>query len=165
MIVPLLLLMLHNREPEEIKLFNKINEYRVSHGKTALIYCDSLSYVAETHSIDLYMTFDIDNPCSLHTWSVSRFWTGGCIPEGKNDQWHIMYNKPYELLGMKARGYEISYMVQPKNYKLGASEPLEWWVRSTPHRNLMLEKNWDRPFKRMGVSIYKGVSTVWFSQD
>lgn len=165
MILSLILFFLHTPEPEEIRLFNKINEYRIKNGKTAVRYCDSLSYVAEMHSIDMYFHFDIDNPCSLHTWSFSKFWTGGCIPEGKNDQWHIMYNKPKELLGMKARGYEISYMVQPKDYKLGAIEPLEWWAKSTPHRNLMLENGWDRPFVRMGVSIYNGIANVWFAQE
>jgi hypothetical protein len=165
MILSLILLLLHTPEPEEIRLFNKINEYRVKNGKTALSYCDSLSYVAETHSIDMYFHFDIDNPCSLHTWSFSKFWTGGCIPEGKNDQWHIMYNKPKELLGMKARGYEISYMLQPKDFKITPKDAFDGWIASTPHRNVILEKGWDRPFVRMGVSIYKGIANVWFAQE
>jgi len=144
MILSLILLLLHTPEPEEIRLFNKINEYRIKNGKTALSYCDSLSYVAETHSIDMYFHFDIDNPCSLHTWSFSKFWTGGCIPEGKNDQWHIMYNKPKEIT--------------PK-------DAFDGWIASTPHRNVILEKGWDRPFVRMGVSIYKGIANVWFAQE
>jgi uncharacterized protein YkwD len=37
------------------------------------------------------------------------------------------------------------------------------WKNSAPHNNQMLEKGW-KPFKRMGVGMYKGVATVWLSR-
>lgn len=164
MILPLIFLFLHEREPQEVNLFNKINEYRIKNGKTALQYSDSLSYVAETHSIDLFFHFDIKDPCSLHTWSYSTRWTGGCIPEGKNDKWGIMYNKPKELLGMDVYAYEIAAMNWDKKLQMTPDELLDLWVNSKPHKNVILENGWPKPFKRMGVSIYKGVSTVWFAE-
>lgn len=159
-----LLFSLHEREPEEIRLFNLVNEYRVKNGKTALKYCDSLSYVAETHSIDLFFNFKYENPCSVHTWSISDRWTGGCIPEGKHNNWDIMYNKPKELLGMNVIGYEIAIMNFPTKWEMRPQDALKWWINSTPHRNCILEKGFSKPFRRMGVSIYKNVSTIWFSE-
>lgn len=151
---------------EEMDLFNKINQYRVKNGKTALAYCDSLSYVAEVHSIDLYKNFSIDNPHSMHSWSISNYWTGGYIDEkSKKTNWNIMYSKPKELLGMKVIGYEIAVMNEPKSFVMTPDDALETWINSPGHNNCILEKGWPRPFKRMGVSIYKGISTVWFSED
>jgi uncharacterized protein YkwD len=164
MILPLMFLFLHEREPQEVKLFNIINEYRVQKGKTRLQYSDSLSYVAEIHSIDLNLNFKEDNPCSLHSWSDSKLWTGGCIPEGKNDKWSIMYDKPKELLGMNKPAYEIAVMNFPEKFSMSPELALKWWLESTPHKKVILEDGWPKPFKKMGVSIYKNVSTVWFSE-
>lgn len=161
-----LLLPLHNRETAEIKLFNMVNEYRVKHGKTRLMYCDSLSYIAEAHSVDLLENFSIDNrACFLHSWSPSNRWTGGCIPDRGQQDWSIMYNKPNELLGMKVKGYEIAVINDPKDYPMSPEAAMEAWINSPGHRNVILEIGWKRPFKRMGVSIYKGVSTIWFAQQ
>lgn len=164
MIALLFPLFLHDREPEEIRLFNLVNEYRVSQGKTRLAYSDSLSYVAETHSIDLFFNFKEDNPCSLHTWSYSKRWSGGCIPEGKNNKWDIMYSKPKELLGMDVIGYEIAVMNFPTKWEMRPQDALKWWLKSIPHKKVILEDGWSKPFTKMGVSIYKNVSTIWFAE-
>jgi hypothetical protein len=147
--------------PEEKKLFNEINTYRAKHGLPAIELCDSLSYVASMHSRDIYFHFNFyDKTCSMHSWSMSKFWTGGCI--NSRDNASIMWNKPREIAGMDVDGFEIAHMHDPKDDQCSADCALDNWQASPSHDNIILERGWRR-WKRMGVSIYKGVATVWFA--
>ena len=168
MITPFLYLLLTvfaTPETEEAKIFKLINEYRIKNGKKSLAYCDSLTYVAKVHAEDLFLNFSIENKdCYLHSWSNNTKWTGGCIPQAGTQDWRIMWNKPKELTGMGAKGYEISLMYTPKETPCDATVVVKQWINSTGHRNCILEKGWPRPFKRMGVGIFRGVATVWFAE-
>jgi hypothetical protein len=151
-----------SKEDQIVKL---INSYRVKEGKTKLPLCDSLNYIAKTHAKDIYENFSIKNKdCFLHSWSQSSKWRGGCIPQQGNQDWTIMWNKPKELLEMKVNGYEIAYMYDPKDSETEPERVVKDWINSEGHRKCIIEKGWPRPFKRMGIGIYKGVTTVWFSE-
>jgi uncharacterized protein YkwD len=151
-----------NKEEQIVRL---INAYRVKQGKTKLPLCDSLNFIAQTHAKDIYENFSITNTnCFLHSWSQSSKWRGGCIPQQGNQDWKIMWNKPKELLGMKVNGYEIAYMYEPKDSETEPERVVKDWIKSEGHRKCIVEEGWPRPFKRMGIGIYKGVTTVWFSE-
>jgi len=146
-------------EPADSKnlvLYKMINTYRVKNGKTALKYSDSLSLVAYIHAVDQFENFSFDDKaCSLHSWSKSNRWRGGCIPPGDRDaNWAIMWDKPKELVGMNAIGYEISFMYDPKTTP----------INPEGHRDCMLEKGWSTHFTKMGVGIYHGLVNVWFAE-
>jgi len=148
------------------EVFNLINAYRIKNGKPALKYCDSLSYVAAVHAYDQFVNYRFDDrTCSMHSWSQSSKWKGGCISEDKSiANWAIMWDKPQELIGMKQKGYEISYMYDPKTTAIDPKEVVEGWIKSPGHRNCMIEKGWHTQFKRMGVGIYQGHVNVWFAE-
>lgn len=154
---------LHERSKEETILFNEINKYRATKSLPPVAYCDSLSYVAHIHSMDIYFHMKFrDVNCSMHSWSESKFWTGGCV--NSRDNAYIMWDKPKELLGMKADGFEIAHMHDPKDDPCNANCALNGWKSSSAHDNLIVERGWTR-WKRIGVSIYKGVATVWFARE
>ena len=150
----------------ERQIFTLINDYRVKNGKSALVYSDSLSLVAKTHAADLYEHFDYnDKSCNLHSWSKNPKWTGGCIQDSSpKDTWEIMWSKPLEVAGIKKPGFEISSMYEPKDTESDPEEVVNGWIQSKGHRNCMLEIGWNRKFKQMGVGVYKGVATVWFTE-
>jgi hypothetical protein len=154
---------LHERSKEERTLFESINKYRAEYSLPPLQYCDSLSYIAHLHSMDIYFhqKFD-DKTCSMHSWSPSRFWKGGCVNGQENAD--IMWDKPKELLGMQVDGFEIAHMHDPRDIPCDAKCSLDNWKSSAPHNHLIIERGWRR-WKRMGVSIYKGVATVWFARE
>lgn len=154
---------LHERSKEEIALFDDINKYRAEFNLPPVKYCDSLAYVAHMHSMDIYFhqKFE-DKTCTMHSWSPSKFWTGGCV-SGKESA-HIMWDKPKELLGMKADGFEIAHMHEPRNIPCNAKCALAGWKSSAPHNNLIIERGW-ASWNRAGVSIYNGVATVWFARE
>jgi hypothetical protein len=148
------------------EVFNLINAYRIKNGKSALKFCDSLAYVASIHAYDQFINYRIDDrTCSMHSWSISDKWKGGCITEDKNiADWVIMWDKPQELIGMKQKGYEISYMYDPKTTAIDPKEVVEGWIKSLSHRNCMIERGWHTHFNRMGVGIYQGHVNVWFAE-
>jgi hypothetical protein len=150
----------------EQQVFNLINAYRFKNGKPALTYSDSLSRVAKTHAVDLYEHFIYnDKSCNLHSWSKSAKWTGGCIQDNSpNEIWEIMWSKPQEIAGINKPGFEISSMYDPKDTESNPDEVVNGWIQSPGHRNCILEIGWNRKFKQMGVGVYKGVTTVWFTE-
>mgnify|MGYP003335262957 CR=1 FL=1 len=147
---------------EEMLLYKKINDYRMSQGLKDLQLCDSMSYVAETHSMNIHQYHDFFNKeCAFHSWypEPNAKWSSGCYEKDHN----IMYSKPKEILGMKLKGYEIAHMHSLKDSECSASCSFKGWLNSSPHNAAMLEKGRKPTFKRMGVSIYKNVATVWFT--
>jgi hypothetical protein len=126
---------------KNLDLFEMINSYRVKNKKTALRYSDSLSLVAYIHAVDQFENYSFyDKACSLHSWSKSNRWRGGCIPpEDKNADWTIMWDKPKELVGMNTKGYEISFMYDPKSTPIDPEEVLKGWINSKGHRDCILE--------------------------
>jgi hypothetical protein len=138
-------------------LQQQVNDYRQQSGLPALQYSDSLSKVALAHCKDLYDNY---RDCNLHSWSKSPIWKGGCV---EKEGWDIMWDKPREIAGMDADGFEIAHMHFPKDDPCSPECALSNWKKSPPHNNILLEKGW-RPFKKMGVAIYRGVATVWFTR-
>ena len=153
-------------DSKNLDLFEMINTYRVKNGKTTLKYSDSLSigaYLPAVDQFDIY-SFD-DKACSLHSWSKSNRWKGGCIPsEDKDADWAIMWDKPKELVGMNTKGYEISFMYDPKTTPINPEEVLNGWISSKGHRDCILEKGWNTQFTKMGVGIHYGLVNVWFAE-
>lgn len=157
-----------NYSGEEMTLYKNINSYRAEKGLPALELSDSLSFVAKLHCINLYENHDYFNrSCSLHTWypssDSSYKWNVGCYGWGTPNP-PIMWFKPKEILGMNCIGYEIAHIHYPKDQQCNARCCLQNWKQSTGHNNVIIENGW-RPFKKIGISIYKGIATVWFSQN
>ena len=153
---------------EEILLYNKINEYRKQNGLEVIKLCDSLSFIAKLHAENIYENHDFyDRSCGLHTWYPSNkySWTSGCYGWNPPYNGKVMWFKPREILGMKAIGYEIAHIHYPKDQQCNSDCCLKNWKESDGHNKTILQIGWKRPFKRIGISIYKGVSTVWFSSE
>jgi hypothetical protein len=75
-----------------------------------------------------------------------------------------MWDKPKEILGMQVDGFEIVHMHDPKDDPCDAKCSLAGWKSSAPHDNIIMERGWAR-WKRIGISIYRGVATVWFARE
>ncbi len=159
--------LLKSYSSEELLLYKKINEYRVQNKLERIILCDSLSFIAQLHAENIYQYHDFYNrECGLHTWYPSKKynWSSGCYGWTTPNP-RLMAMKPKEILGMKTFGYEIAHIHDPKNQQCNSDCCLNNWKESDGHNKVILQVGWKKPFKRMGVAIYKGVAMVWFAPD
>lgn len=148
-------------KPEEKKLYRLINDYRSNMKLPAIPYSDSLSFVASTHAVDLIVSYE-DNGCNLHSWSRFGDWTPGCLSPTTGDI-SIMTSKPREIIGMNVLGFEMVHLHQDKEEECNAACAFSNFLQINMFRYMMQEKiypKWDK----MGISIYKGAASVWFSK-
>lgn len=152
---------------EELKLYNKIMTYRKLRGLPKIPLSKSLTYVAQTHCLDLYKNKPHkEKQCNLHSWSTSDEWSSCCYTKNHKNA-SCMWNKPLELTNYKGDGYEISAgpsKIKNADYPIDAKQALSGWKNSEGHNNVILNKKiWkDRKWEAIGVGIYKGYACVWF---
>lgn len=146
---------------QEIALFQKINNYRVSNGLPQLVLNDSLNMVAEAHTKDIYEHYGENGDSSLHSWSKSNKWIGGVFNMNDPSTYSIIWDKPKEIAKMKEDGFEISH--RHFSSDCGPECAFVSFVNSPPHRNVILEKNGFGKFTKIGISIYQNIVCVWLA--
>lgn len=151
--------------PAEMELYKLINEYRAAKKLPPVPLSASLTYVAQVHARDIAINRpDKDERCNMHSWSQSKIWKGCCYTRD-HKQAECMWNKPKELTGYIASGFEISAMFAGSgNPKTDAQAALNLWKSSSGHNDVIIngdswnEFNW----KAIGIGIYGDYAMVWF---
>ncbi len=148
---------------EEKKLFDLINEYRISKLLKPIAFSSKLSRVAKTHAQDLMENYNAnDAKCNPHSWSAKGKWSACCYtPDHK--QAKCMWDKPKEIAGYPSLGYEIAYY---SSDDADAEEGLQGWKKSPGHNPLLINTGmWAKiKWKAMGVALYKNYGLVWFGE-
>jgi hypothetical protein len=147
---------------EELQLFNLLNDLRKSRGLPALQLSKSLSYTAYQHVRDLYINRPDTSGCNMHSWSDKGNWTPVCFPREQGKKKNVC-DKPKELTMYPGQAHEILYWV---NGTALPEEIFDQWRNTNQSSSLILntgkwlKTNW----KNMGISIYKGYSSMWLGE-
>ncbi|AFY83230.1 CAP domain-containing protein [Oscillatoria acuminata] len=151
---------LDNLQPEEVKLYNLVNQYRAENGLPPIRASKALTLVANRRVLDL-----AENIGQVtHDWSDASF-SGN--PE-------VMWNAPQRLnTGYPGRGYEnVAGFSGFDGPNMTAEKALDIWKNSTAgHRQVILNQpgpnaDWSqRPWNALGVGIYKGYAVLWFGEE
>ncbi|HNX44151.1 MAG TPA: CAP domain-containing protein [Bacteroidales bacterium] len=144
-----------------------INEYRKENHLKPVAISRSLSFVAHTHACDLAENYKHSDECNMHSWSDSGNWSACCYTHD-HKQARCMWDKPRELTGYPANGYEISFYTTRKysSPQALAADILKGWKESKSHNEVILNKGiWKSvAWKAMGIGINENFATVWFGE-
>lgn len=149
-----------NLQPEEVKLFNLVNEYRAENGLPPIRASKALTLVANRRVLDLAENIGR----VTHDWSDASY-------SGNPD---VMWNAPQRLdTGYPGRGYEnVTGYLGFDTPNMTAEKALDNWKNSNAgHREVILNQpgpngDWSqRPWNALGVGIYKGYAVLWFGEE
>ncbi|MDH5380714.1 MAG: hypothetical protein OEW75_07680 [Cyclobacteriaceae bacterium] len=147
---------------EEKELYNLIMDYRMEKGLESIPLSASLTFVAQTHSEDLFKNFNLTDSenCNAHSWSDNGEWTSCCYT-ADHKQAGCMWSKPRELAGYNSEGFEIAYYFSSG---AKASQSLKGWKASEAHNELLTNQGiWgDMKWEAIGIGIHENYATVWF---
>ena len=144
---------------DEQQLYELIMDYRKSMNLPSIPLSESLTYVAQTHSLDLVENRPDQGKCNLHSWSEKGKWTACCYTSDHAEA-SCMWNKPKEISNYVYHGYEISCVGMST---LSPKEALDIWISSPPHYEVIINKGiWNDPWKAIGIGMHEGYATVWF---
>lgn len=145
------------------QLFLQINDLRQSHGLPGIPLSGSLSYVAAIHARDLVYNKPASRECGFHSWSARGIW-GPCCFSTADPAYACMWNKPKELTGYKARGYEIIYW---ENNIVEPEQAMNQWIKRAVFNDMILGRGiWSRKsWKAVGTCIYKGFAIIWLGEE
>jgi hypothetical protein len=138
-----------------------INDYRASINLPRVAISAGLTKVAQAHVRDLNVNKPVKEGCNMHSWSAKGGGTACCYDSSKEAA-RCMWNKPKEIAGYKAYGYEIA---------AGASgvtpeQALALWQNSEAHHAVMINKGiWKKPWRALGVAIEGDFAVAWFAED
>jgi hypothetical protein len=151
----------HCPSPEEKKLYNLINEYRISKQLPEITLSQSLSYVARVHTIDLSQNRPDFGGCNPHSWSGKGQWKPCCYAEDEN-RVACMTLKPKEITSYKFKAYEAVYS---GSEEATADDAFQLWTEVNLVNNLILNTGkWTKPWLAVGVGIYGQYACVWFGE-
>jgi len=144
-----------------------INEYRKENHLKPITISRSLSFVARTHACDLAENYKLNRQCNMHSWSDAGNWSACCYTQD-HKQARCMWDKPRELTGYPANGYEISFYSTRKysSPEALAADILKGWQESKSHNEVILNQEiWkDIEWKAIGIGISENFATVWFGE-
>lgn len=147
---------------EEKALFEAINDYRKQKKLPPIALSASLTKVAKAHAWDLNENYDLDqrHTCNPHSWSEQESWSGCCYSDDHKDP-NCMWDKPKEIAGYPAAGYEIVYW---NSNQAKPAAALEGWKKSPGHNQVIINLDiWKKvEWKAVGVAIYKNYAIAWF---
>lgn len=150
--------------PEEMKLYNLLNEYRKTKGLPAIPLSKSLTYVAQSHVKDLEINQPATGSCNMHSWSDDGDWSACCYTPD-HAQAKCMWDKPKELTNYTGAGFEISYGGFGA-YEATAEGAMKSWKGSNGHNSVMINqgiwKKWD--WSAVGVGIFGSYGVIWFGK-
>ena len=159
--------------PEEARLVQLINQYRVAHGLQPVPVSYSLTMVAQWHVQDLNFnrpdtgTGYQGQSCNMHSWSDwhPELWNGMCYTPDHHEA-REMWDKPKQISQgvYQGTGYEIAYSTSGQ---VTAEAALAGWQNSSPHNDVILEQGiWkDANWPAMGVGLYLHYAVVWFGDQ
>lgn len=149
--------------PEEIKLYELIMKYRAENGLKKIPLSKSLTFVAQTHAIDLDENEPENGRCNMHSWSDKGKWSACCYTDDHANA-KCMWNKPRELTSYSGNGYEIAHWRTPN---LTAEGALEGWQNSKGHNDVITNKSiWKKiEWKAVGIGMYGKYAVVWFGEE
>lgn len=151
----------------EQTLLKLINEYRQKNHLKPVTVSKSLSYVAQVHARDLSNHYTPGDRCNMHSWSGDGTWSSCCYTEDHKKA-RCMWDKPRELTGYPANGYEISFYTSRKyaSPEAFAKDVLDGWKMSRSHNEVIINKGvWkDIEWNAIGVGINDKFATVWFGE-
>lgn len=155
-------------ETEAQKLYTLLNVYRAELGLAPIPYSAKLAKTALAHAQDLSQhrpheaTAADGAACNLHSWSAQGSWTPVCYTRDHREA-AKMWNKPREVAGYNASGYEISA------YSTGCQTAACWlaqWKSSPAHNQVMINGGiWaDSTWKAVGIGIDGDFANIWFGE-
>jgi hypothetical protein len=152
---------IRSHRPEFWKLVDAINALRKPHGLPAIPLSPRLTAVAYWHAKDLAERRPQETYGSLHSWSVDPRWHGGAYRADDKSTWTIMWDKPKEIAGYGASGFEIS-AAEARD----CEHALELWTQSQAHHQVILNQGvWADPrwrWRALGAVFHKGYACAWF---
>jgi hypothetical protein len=149
---------------EEQKLYDLIIDYRKSKGLAPIQLSAKLTMVAQTHARDLTdnYKFNFDNVCNPHSWSKKGKWSACCYTND-HKQAKCMWDKPKEIAGYSASGYEIAYY---SSRGATAEEGLAGWKVSPGHNPVIINEGvWSKvKWNAIGIGLVGEYGVVWFGE-
>ena len=148
---------------EEKKLFDLIMDYRREKGLPAIQISKSLTYVAQSHVVDLFDNNPNKGNCNTHSWSSNGTWSECCYTPD-HAQADCMWSKPRELTSYSGNGYEIAFYTSGEATAIDA---LNTWKSSSGHNEVIINVGkWDDyNWNSIGIGIHKGYAVVWFGHE
>jgi uncharacterized protein YkwD len=148
---------------EERKLYSLIMEYRKSKKLPLIPLSGKMTRVAQAHVRDLADHYNVkhQNMCNPHSWSNKGKWSPCCYTNDHRKA-QCMWDKPKEIAGYEATGYEIVYY---SSAGASAEEGLAGWKVSPGHNPIIINEGsiWSKvKWKAIGIGIYKEYGAVWF---
>lgn len=150
---------------EEQRMYDLIMAYRKQKKLPSIKISAALTKVAQAHARDL----SINKPnnadeCNMHSWSSKGSWTPCCY-DSKHTQSACMWNKPKEIAGFQADGFEIVSGSMDDNYIATPDAALAGWKKSPGHHAVIVNTGtWkQRTWKGIGIGVYKNYICVWVS--
>ncbi|MDQ3536641.1 MAG: CAP domain-containing protein [Bacteroidota bacterium] len=147
---------------EELALYEAINSYRKQKNLLPVPLSISLTKVSKAHAWDLNENYDLDQreKCNPHSWSENEEWTGCCYSNDHQNP-KCMWEKPKEIAGYPAAGYEIVYW---NSNQAKPSAALEGWKKSPGHNQVIINLDiWKKvTWKAVGVAIQGNYAVAWF---
>lgn len=134
----------------EQALYQAVNRERWKRNIPEIRLSPSLTTVAQFHADDAASNpILFDEMCDLHSWSTSSDWSGCCYTSNQADA-ACMWNKPAEITGFAATGYELAY----RGFG-NINIAVENWLSSPAHRDVLLNENDWAPldFQSIGVGV------------
>lgn len=148
-------------DPAMWQLVDLINDERTKQKLPAIPLSPRLTAVAYLHAKDLAEKQPHVAHGSLHSWSDDRRWRGGAYKPDDKATFPIMWDKPQEIAGYPAAGFEICVS--------GAKDmpmAMTTWAKSTAHYSVILNRGiWaDRrwQWQAVGAAMYQGFACAWF---
>jgi hypothetical protein len=150
--------------PDAWKLVDLINHHRSEQGLPAIPLSPRLTTVAYLHAKDLLERRPHETHGNLHSWSDDARWKGGAYRSDDRQTWPVMWDKPKEIAGYTAHGFEIC---AARAADLAAAFQL--WTKSQLHHEVILNRGvWADPrwqWKALGAVFYKGFACAWFGNQ
>jgi hypothetical protein len=148
---------------EEQRMYDLIMAYRKQKKLPSIKISAALTQVAQAHVRDLSINKPNNaNECNMHSWSAKGNWTACCY-DNKHTQSPCMWNKPKEIAGFQADGFEIAYGSLDDNFIATPDAALASWKKSPGHHAVIVNKDtWkQRTWKAIGIGVYKNYICVW----
>lgn len=146
----------------EMELYNLLMTYRAELGLEEIPLSSSLTFVAQTHVVDLMENNPVTAECNSHSWSAFGDWTPCCYT-ADHAQAACMWNKPRELTDYTGNGFEIASY---STVNINPSGALSSWKNSPGHDAVIRNAGpWSTQWKAIGIGIKGRYATVWFGRE
>ena len=119
--------------------------------------------VARLHAEDLGTNGTGGASCNLHSWTSGDSRWSGCCYTDDHAQAECMWDKPDEIAGYAAPGFEIAARV---GSRITPAMAVSLWDDSESHRVVMANDAGfaDTSWRAMGCAIENGYAVVWFGE-